>query len=111
AAVEGAGGGVDLAGQEAADVDRGIPLAGGQGREVAGLAVAVPLVDGVAEEVGVGPAPVEGRDLVALGERGLHHRPADEPCPAEHQQPHPSPLSRRSVTLPDPATGGGVNYF
>ena len=51
------------------------------------VAVAVQLLD-LREEVGVRLAAVEGRDLVAAGERGLDQGVADELRPAEQEQLH-----------------------
>ena len=64
-------------------VDRGVPLTSAQGSEVA-VSVAVELLD-VREQVRIGLAACERRDLMALRERRIDDRAPQELRPAEDQ--------------------------
>ena len=86
AAVEGVGERPHLPGHVGAHVDRGLELAPRQHRQVL-VAVGEQVLDAVQRRI-VGPAPMEEGDLVAAGDRGLDHCPADEAGATDQEDAH-----------------------
>ena len=81
-----------------------LPERGGQ--RGAARPVGVPRVDPSGQPPG--HAAVHGGDLPAAVERVLHDRPADEPGPAQHQQPHAAHRGRALAPLPSAFAPGAV---